>query len=325
VGRVFVTRLVPGRALDMLRAAGHDVDLWPGELPPAPDVLGEHLEAADGALALLTDHIDRALLDRCPRLRVVANMAVGYDNIDPAVAAEAGAWVTNTPGVLAETTADFAFALLLDVARHVTASARAARDGRWATWSPTGFLGADVHGATLGIIGLGEIGRAMARRARGFSMRVLYVGRPGKVVVDEPPGVTRVELGQLLGASDFVSLHVPLTADTRHLLGPREFTLMKPAAVLVNTSRGSVVDQAALAEALATGRIAGAGLDVTDPEPLPPDHPLYAFENVVITPHIASASVATRSRMAEMAAANIVAVLGGETPPNAVNRPLRPR
>jgi len=325
MGRVFVTRLVPGRALDLLRAAGHEVDLWSGELPPPPAVLRERVEAADAVLALLTDRIDGDFLAGCSRLRVVANMAVGYDNIDPAVAAEAGVWVTNTPGVLAETTADFAFALLLDVARHVTAAARAAREGRWKTWSPTGFLGPDVHGATLGIVGLGEIGRAMARRAQGFSMRVLYAGRPGRVAEDEPPGVFRVELDQLLGASDFVSLHVPLTGETRHLVGARELALMRQAGILVNTSRGGVVDQAALVDALAAGRVGGAGLDVADPEPLPPDHPLYGFDNVVITPHIASASVVTRSRMAEMAAANIIAALAGEAPPNAVNRPGRPR
>jgi len=265
MGRVFVTRLVPGRALDLLRAAGHEVDLWSGELPPPPAVLRERVEAADAVLALLTDRIDGDFLAGCSRLRVVANMAVGYDNIDPAVAAEAGVWVTNTPGVLAETTADFAFALLLDVARHVTAAARAAREGRWKTWSPTGFLGPDVHGATLGIVGLGEIGRAMARRAQGFSMRVLYAGRPSRVTEDEPPGVFRVELDQLLGASDFVSLHVPLTGETRHLVGARELALMRQAGILVNTSRGGVVDQAALVDALAAGRVGGAGLDVADP------------------------------------------------------------
>ncbi len=307
----------------MLRAAGHDIDLWPEELPPAPAVLRERLELADGVLALLTDRIDGELLGACSRLRVVANMAVGYDNIDPGVAADAGVWVTNTPGVLAETTADFAFALLLDVARRVTASARAAREGRWQTWSPTGFLGPDVHGATLGIVGLGEIGRAMAQRAQGFSMRLLCAGRPGSTATDERPGMSRVDLDGLLGESDFVSLHVPLTAGTRHLLGRREFEIMKPTGILINTSRGAVVDQEALVEALRTGRIAGAGLDVTDPEPLPSSHPLYALDNVVVTPHIASASVATRSRMAEIAAANIVAALEGEVPPNAVNRPGR--
>ncbi len=325
MGRVFVSRQLPGNAVAMLEAAGHEIDVWRGDLPPPAEVLAARLESADALLALLTDRVDRDLLVRSPRLRIVANMAVGYDNIDPAMAARAGVWVTNTPGVLAETTADFAFALLLDVARRVTESANSARAGEWRTWSPTGFLGADVHGATLGIIGAGEIGRAVARRGLGFGMRVIYAGRPGGAAKFEPPGMEQVSLDDLLPRSNFVSLHVPLTDSTRRLIGPREFALMKRTAILVNTARGGIVDQDALVAALRNGEIAGAALDVTDPEPLPPDHPLYGFPNVVVTPHIASASVATRSRMAEMAAANIIAALEGAEPPNAVNRPRNPR
>lgn len=325
MGRVFVSRHLPGNAVAMIEAAGHEVDVWPGELPPPADELAARLKNADALLALLTDRVDRGLLEQSPALQIVANMAVGYDNIDPAMAAEAGVWVTNTPGVLAETTADFAFALLLDVARRVTGSANSARAGAWRTWSPTGFLGTDVHGATLGIVGAGEIGRAVARRGLGFGMRVIYAGRPGGAAKMDPPGMEQASLDDLLSRSDFVSLHVPLTDSTRQMLGAREFALMKRTAFLVNTARGGVIDQDALVAALRSGGIAGAALDVTDPEPLPADHLLYGLPNVVVTPHIASASVATRSRMAEMAAANIMAALAGDYPPNAVNQPRRPR
>ncbi|MCC7363859.1 MAG: D-glycerate dehydrogenase [Dehalococcoidia bacterium] len=322
MAHVYVTRELPGRPLELLRSAGHTVDTWPGELPPPADVLRERLRDADAAITLLTDRITGELLDDCPNLRVVANVAVGYDNVDPAVAAEHGVWLTNTPGVLAETTADFAFALLLAAARRVVESDRDTRAGGWKTWSPTGFLGPDVHGATLGIVGLGEIGQAVARRALGFDMRVLAYTRTPRDV----PGVSRVAgLRELLAASDFVSVHVPLTGQTQHMFGRDAFAAMKPGAVFVNTARGGVVDQEALVAALRERRIAGAALDVTDPEPLPLDHALYTLPNVIITPHIASASVATRSRMAEMAARNVIAVLDGKEPPNAVNRPAEPR
>lgn len=325
MARVFVTRTLPGRALDMLREAGHTPDLWEDELPPSPPTLAERLALADAALTLLTDRIDASLLAAAPRLRVIANMAVGYDNVDPAEAAEAGVWVTNTPGVLAETTADLAFALLLAAARRVVESDRDTRAGGWRTWSPTGFLGQDVHGAILGIVGMGEIGEAVARRARGFSMRILYTNRSPRPSLEAELGAERRPLDQLLRESDFVSVHVPLTPETRHMFGTREFGLMKPGAIFVNTARGGVVDQDALVGALREGSIAGAALDVTDPEPLPLSHPLFDLPNVIITPHIASASVATRSRMAEMAAENIIAVLAGREPPNAVNRPASPR
>jgi glyoxylate reductase len=325
MGCIFVSRPMAGEALAMLRAAGHEVTVWPGELPPLPGALAEHLAGADAALTMVTDRIDAAMFAAAPRLKIVANMAVGYDNVDPAVAAAAGVWLTNTPGVLAETTADMAWALLMAAARNVVASDRDTRAGGWRAWSPTAFLGTDVYGATLGIIGLGEIGQAMARRASGFRMRVLYSGRSRKLEEEAELVARFVALDELLREADFVSIHAPLTPETRHLVGARELALMKPSAILVNTSRGGVVDQPALVEALRTGTIAGAALDVTDPEPLPPDNPLFAFPNVVITPHIASASLATRSRMGEMAAANIIAALRGEAPPNAVNRPERPR
>ncbi len=325
MAKVFMTRILPGRAIDLLREAGHDVDLWDQELPPPPAVLAQRLSTADAALTLLTDRIDASLLASCANLKVIANMAVGYDNVDPTEAANAGVWLTNTPGVLAETTADLAFALLLAAARRVVESDRDTRAGGWRTWSPTGFLGHDVHGATLGIVGLGEIGEAVARRARGFSMRLLYTNRSPRPGAEHELSAERRSLDELLAQSDFVSIHVPLTAETRHMFGEPQFRLMKPTAIFVNTTRGGVVDQDALVAALRGGLIAGAALDVTDPEPLPLSHPLFDLPTVVITPHIASASVTTRSRMAEMAAQNIIAVLAGEEPPNPVNRPASAR
>jgi glyoxylate reductase len=321
MGTVFVTRAIPGRGLDILREAGHDPDVWPGELPPPRDALREHLAGADAALTMVTDRIDAELLDAAPKLRIIANMAVGYDNIDPKLAEQRGVWVSNTPGVLAETTADLAFAILLAAARHVALSDRETRAGGWKTWSPTAYLGVDAYGATLGIIGLGEIGEAMARRARGFSMRVLYSSRTRKPEVERALGVEWAPFSEVLASSDFVSVHTPLTAETRHLFGAAQFAAMKPGAIFVNSARGGIVDQDALVAALRSGHLGGAALDVTDPEPLPLDHPLYTFRNVVITPHIASASTATRSKMAEMAARNIVAALAGGTPPNALNHP----
>lgn len=314
VTRVFITRAIPGRAVEQLRAAGHAVDVWPEASPPPAEVLEEELARSHGAMTMVVDRVTPEMLDGAPNLRIVANMAVGYDNIDPAEAAKRGIAVTNTPGVLAETTADMAWALLMAAARNVVASDRDTRAGGWTTWSPTGFLGTDVYGATLGIVGLGEIGEAVARRARGFDMRVLYTSRTRKPEAEERLGLVYAHLPELLEASDFVSLHTPLTPQTRRMIGGLELRLMKPTAILVNTARGGVVDQEALIEALREGRIGGAALDVTDPEPLPLHNPLYSFPNVIITPHIASASLATRSRMAEMAAANIIAVLAGRAP-----------
>ncbi len=316
---VFVTRQTPGRAIEMLRAAGHEVDVWPDPTPPPPEALAGKLAASDAALTMVVDRITPEMLDAAPNLRIVANMAVGYDNVNPAEAAKRGIVVTNTPGVLAETTADMAWALLMAGARNVVASDRDTRAGGWKTWSPTAFLGQDVFGATLGIVGLGEIGEAMARRARGFEMRVLYASRTRKPDIEARLGIEFVPLEDLLRQSDFVSLHTPLTPETRHFIGARELSLMKPTALLVNTARGGVVDQDALIAALHAGTIGGAALDVTDPEPLPLDNPLYTFPNVVITPHIASASLATRSKMAEMAAANIIEVLAGRAPINPVS------
>lgn len=325
MAKVFITRSVPGRPVDLLEQAGHQVEVWPGELPPSRDVLANRLESAAALLTMVTDGIDADLMAAAPGLRIIANMAVGYDNVSPSDANEAGIWLTNTPGVLAETTADLAFALLMDAARNLTASDRDTRAGGWKTWSPTAFLGQDVYRATLGIVGLGEIGEAMARRARGFSMRILYASRTRKPAVESNLGLEWRSFEEVLASSDFVSLHVPLTPETRHLISHRELALMKPGAILVNTTRGAVVDQDALVASLRSGHLGGAALDVTDPEPLPLDHPLFALPNAVITPHIGSASLATRAKMAEMAALNIIEVLAGRMPLNPVNEPSKPR
>lgn len=306
---MLVTRRLPGNAVDRL-AVEHEVDVWDGPLPPPREELLARAAGCEGLLTLLTDRVDSELLDACPRLRAVANMAVGTDNIDLDEAARRGVAVGNTPGVLTETTADLAFALILAAARRVVESAEAVRAGEWRTWEPAGWLGRDVHGATLGIVGAGKIGSAVARRAEGFAMRVLLSGRE--------PGPGRVPLEQLLAESDFVSLHAPLTVETHHLIGERALRAMKPTAILVNTGRGELVDQDALRRALEESWIAGAGLDVTTPEPLPADDPLLAAPNLTVLPHVGSASHATREAMASIAVENLLAALAGEPMPHPV-------
>jgi len=311
--RVFVTRRLPGDAVERLRATA-EVDLWEGDLPPPHDALVARTSGADGLICLLTDTVDAALLAASLRLRVISNVAVGYDNIDVAAATARGIPVGNTPGVLTETTADLAFALILAAARRIVEAERFVRDGRWRTWDPNLLLGYDAHGATIGIVGMGKIGRAVARRAEGFGMRIIYASRAPADVPYE-----RVPLDELLARADVVTLHVPLTAETRHMIDAATLARMKRTAVLVNTARGPVVDQAALARALEEGRIAAAGVDVTEVEPIPPDDPLLRAPNVVILPHIGSASHATRERMAAMAVDNCLAGLRGERLPNCVN------
>jgi glyoxylate reductase len=271
-------------------------------------------------LTLLTERIDEALLDALPTVKVVSNMAVGFDNIDVDACTRKGVVVCITPDVLTETTADFTWALMLAVARRVCEAAESVRAGTWRTWEPLGFLGRDLSGATLGIVGFGRIGRAVARRARGFDMRVLYTDKTRQSSeVERDLRATFVPLEQLLAESDIVTLHVPLTPETRMLIGARELALMKPRSILINTARGPVVDTEALVRALRTGHLWGAGLDVTDPEPLPADHPLLQCPNVIVTPHIASASETTRARMAELAAENLVAALQNRRPPRSLN------
>jgi glyoxylate reductase len=320
--RVFVSRVIPDEGLDRVRAAC-EMDLWTEELPPPRDELLRRVAGCDGVLTLLTDRVDDEFLDAAgPGLKVVSNYAVGFDNIDVAACARRGIPVGNTPGVLTDTTADLAFALLMAAARRLPEGDRYVRDGRWRTWGPLLLLGPDVHGSTIGIVGFGRIGQAVARRAAGFGMRILYHDvAPLPDEVTGPLGATYTPLETLLAESDFVSLHVNLTAETRHLISSRTLALMRPTAVLVNTSRGPVVDQAALASALRDGIIAAAALDVTDPEPIPMDDPLVGLDNCLIVPHIASASRATRGRMAEMAAANLLAGVRGERLPTEVPPP----
>lgn len=313
--RVFVTRLLPGDAVTRL-AQHAEVDQWSGELPPPYEELTRHAARADGIVCLLTDRIDGALLAAAPSLRAVANVAVGYDNIDVAAATARSVPVGNTPGVLTETTADLAFALILACARRIVEADRFVRSGSWRTWDPNLLLGHDVYGATLGIAGYGAIGRAVARRAGGFNMRVLYTSR-GPASADAPG--ERVELDTLLRDSDFVSLHVPLSTETAHMIGERELRLMKPTAILVNTARGGVLDQSALTRALEAGWIAGAGLDVAEVEPIPAHDALLRAPNLTLLPHIGSASHATRERMAAMAIDNCLAALRGERMPHCVN------
>ena len=318
--KVFVARVIPDDGLTLVTAST-DATVWPDELPPPRDELLRSIEGCDGVLTLLTDRVDAELLDRAgPQLKVVSNFAVGFDNVDVAECTRRGVPVGNTPGVLTETTADLAFALLMAAGRRLAEGDRYVRDGRWKTWGPLLLLGPDVHGSTLGIVGFGRIGQALARRAAGFGMMVLYHDvqeLPDDVT--RPLGATFVPLDELLRRSDFVSLHVNLTPETRHLIDTESLRKMKSSAVLVNTSRGPVVDGRALFEALRDGVIFAAGLDVTDPEPLPADDPLLTLENCLVVPHIASASRATRGKMAEMAAANLLAGLRGEPLPNCVN------
>jgi glyoxylate reductase len=315
---VFATRALPGEAFGAL-AERVTLRVWPGPGAPGPDALRAGAREAEGLLCLLTDRVDAALLAACPRLRVVSSCSVGLDHVDLAAAAARGVPVGHTPGVLTETTADLAFALLLAAARRVAEADRFVREGGWTParhWEPELFLGRDVHGATLGILGLGAIGQALARRAAGFGMRVLGWSRSAR----EVPGVARVPFETLLAESDFVSVHVALTDETRGLLDARALGRMKRGAILVNTTRGGVVDEAALAAALRAGRLAGAGLDVFEREPLPPGSPLPGLASVVLTPHIGSASVATRSRMADLAVANLLAGLEGRPLPHAAPR-----
>ena len=320
--RVFVARRLPDEGLEMVRAA-FDTDLWDGELPPPRDELLRRVAGVDGALTLLTDKVDDEFLDAAgPQLRVVSNYAVGFDNVDVAACARRGVKVGNTPGVLTDTTADLAFALLMAAARRLPEGDRFVRDGKWKTWGPLLLLGPDVHGATIGIVGFGRIGQAVARRAQGFGMEILYHDlEPLPASVSEPLGATYLRLEELLPRADFVTLHVNLSPVTRHLINEKTLALMKPTAILVNTSRGPVVDQVALAAALREGVIWAAALDVTDPEPIPMDDPLVGMDNCLIVPHIASASRATRGKMAEMAAANLIAGVRGEPLPTEVPPP----
>jgi len=316
--RVAVTRLIPEAGLDLLRQSC-DVTVWEGELPPNREELDVLLDGVDGALTLLTEEVDGDLLDRHPTIRVISNFAVGYDNVDVDAATARNVAVCNTPGVLTQATAEFAFTLLVSAARRVVEAASYVENGKWQTWGPKLLMGQDIAGATLGIVGFGRIGKELARMASGFNMRILANDAWEDPKAAEEFGVTYVSLEQLLQESDFVSLHVALTPETHQLIGSRELGMMKQTAVLINAARGPVVATDALVAALQSGEIFAAGLDVTDPEPLPADHPLVSLPNCIVVPHIASATVTTRDAMAELAANNLIAVLNGEMPQVIVN------
>jgi glyoxylate reductase len=318
--KVFVARRIPETGLSVVTGAT-DSTVWPDDLPPPRDELLRAVAGCDGVLTLLTDRVDDEFLDAAgPQLKVVSNYAVGFDNVDVPACTARGIPVGNTPGVLTETTADLAFALMMAAARRLPEGDRYVRAGKWKTWGPMLLLGPDVHGATIGIVGFGRIGQAVARRAAGFGMKILYHDvHQADPAVEAEHSATFLPLEKLLAQADFVSLHVNLTPETRGLIDTEKLGWMKPTAVLVNTSRGPVVDGTALATALRDGQIFAAGLDVTDPEPIKTDDPLLSLDNCLVVPHIASASHATRSKMAEMAAANLLAGLRGERLPTPVN------
>lgn len=316
--KVFVTRHLPQVARDELERSC-DVEIWDYEYPPRYELIKEKIRDKAGLLCLLTDQIDSALMDAATELKVISQCAVGFDNIDVAAATARGIIVGNTPGVLTDATADFTFTLMLSAARRVVEGMDYVRAGKWKTWGLTLLLGQDVYGATLGIIGMGRIGQAVAKRARGFAMRVLYYDQQRLPEVEQSLGVEYCSLDDLLAEADFVSLHVNLTPETKSLIGARELGLMKPNAVLVNTARGPIVDPEALYAALKSGSIAAAALDVTDPEPLPTGHKLLSLSNLIVVPHIASATVTSRTQMALIAVRNLVAGLEGKPLPFCVN------
>lgn len=317
--KVYVSRKIPEQAMAMVRNVA-EVNSWDREDLVVPrEVLLRAVPEVDGILSLLTDRIDGELMDAAPRLKVVSNFAVGFDNIDVGAATKRGIVVTNTPEVLTETVADFAFCLILAAARRLVEADGYARAGKWKTWEPMLLAGQDIHRATLGLIGLGRIGSAVARRAKGFEMRVLYYDVVRREDLEKSQGIEYCAFEEVLRTADVISVHVPLMESTRHLIGREQFALMKKTAVFVNTSRGPIVDQKALTEALQNRQIFAAGIDVFEQEPVSRDDPLLKLDNVVVVPHIASASVPTRVRMATLAAENLVAVLQGKTPPNPVN------
>ena len=312
--KVFITRRVPAEILEDLQRKV-EIEIWDFESPPPYEVLLEKVRDKEGLLCLLTDRIDARVMASGSELKVISQIAVGFDNIDVAEAARRNIKVGNTPGVLTDATADFTFALLMAAARRVGEGIDYVRQGRWKTWGLTLLLGQEVHGRTLGIVGMGRIGHAVAKRAKGFDMRILYADESKKVDAEKDLGATYCSLDELLKESDFVSLHVNLTDETRGLIGQPQLDLMKPTAILINTSRGAIVDQDALYEALREGTIAYAALDVTDPEPLPQDDKLLSLPNVIVLPHIASATITTRMKMCWMAVENLLAGLDGQPLP----------
>jgi glyoxylate reductase len=316
--KVFVSRIIPDAGLNLIREAC-DAEVWPDVMPPPYDLVAEKVKKVDGLLSTLNDRIDARLIEGAgDQLKVISQMSVGYDNIDVKAAQAHGIPVGNTPGVLTDATADLAFALLLTAARRIVEGVEYIKAGKWRTWEPKALLGGDLSGATLGIIGLGRIGEAVARRASGFSMRILAYS-PSKNRADVAKlGIELTTLDSLLAQSDYVSIHVPLNAQTRGMINAESLRKMKSTAILINTARGPVVDQQALYEAVKAGIIGGAALDVTNPEPMPSDDPLLSLPNVIVVPHIGSASQRTRDKMATMAAENLIAGVNGKPLPNQV-------
>ena len=316
--KIFITRKLPDEVVNPLREK-FDVTMWHSdEISMTYDEIKSQAKDTNALWTVLSDKVDRALIESLPNLKVISNLAVGYNNIDVEAAKERGIIVTNTPGVLTETTADLAFSLLLATARRVTEAERDLRAGKWISWSPMQLTGMDVFGATLGIIGMGRIGEAVARRAKGFDMKVLYHNRSRKIEAEEQFGFTYVELDALLQESDFIVLLTPLTAETKGLIGERELNLMKETAAIINVARGGIIDEKALYEALTTNKIWAAGLDVFEVEPVPLNHPLLTLPNVTVLPHIGSASIRTRMAMMQMNADDIAAVLENKEPKNKV-------
>ncbi len=316
--KVFVSRIIPEAGLGRVRAAC-DVDVWQDALPPPYDVLKSRVFGVEGILSTLNDQIDDELMDAAgDSLKVISQMSVGVDNIDVVAAHRRGIKVGNTPGVLTDATADIAMALLLAAARRIVEGVEYIQSGHWRTWEPMGLLGGDLSGATLGLIGLGRIGRAVARRARGFEMRLVAHSPSCPAEEAAALGVTLVSLEQVLREADYLSIHVPLKPDTRHMIDRDRLALMKKSAILINTARGAIVDQMALYDAVKNRDIGGAALDVTDPEPIPLNDPLLTLPNVIVVPHIGSASHRTRDKMAAMAAENLLAGLAGHSLPNEV-------
>ena len=318
--KVFVTRHLTPDAEQKLNTFCQ-VEYWPEETPPPYDILLNKTRAVDGLVCMLTDHIDQQLIDQAERLKVISQVAVGVDNIDLDAAASRGIPVGHTPDLLTDATADFTFTLILAAARRLGEAIDYTREGHWQTWGLTTLLGEDVHKATLGIVGMGRIGQAVARRARGFDMRILYHNRSRSPKAETESGAISVSLPDLLSQSDIVSLHVPFNEDTSGLIGAAEFEMMQPHAIIVNTARGPVIDTDALVTALKSGQIGYAALDVTDPEPLPHTHELYRLPNAIIVPHIGSATRTARNNIALLAVDNLIAGLQGQPLPKAVVRP----
>ena len=317
--KIYVTRELPERGLNNIRKY-FDVEVWPEYAPPPKKTIIEKAKNVDALASLLSDKIDAEVFNAVPKLKIVSQLAVGFDNIDIAEATKRGIYVTNTPEVLTDTTADFAWALLMAVARRVVEADKYVRTGQWKVgWHPAMLTGRDVYGATIGIVGAGRIGYAVAQRAKGFGMKILFYDVIPRPEIERDFGAKKVDLDTLFKESDFISIHVPLMKETHHLVNAEKLKLMKKTAYLINNSRGPVIDEKALYEALKNGQIAGAGLDVFEQEPAPMDNPLLKLNNVVVAPHISSASLETRAKMSEMVADNLVSFFEGKKPPNLVN------